>query len=142
MKLVALGQSVASVQDWLAPSVTGKTSATTQAPQVAACARPAGAAAMNLSTAYPAAMAPNHAPRPTCSFSEARACWRACSSGPSTTEAVKTASSNVCAHPCRLAQLMITAHAAKTTIRPAQDAEWASTGSGGLALGAGAKVVR
>ena len=31
MKLDALGQSVANVQDWLAPSAAGKASATTQA---------------------------------------------------------------------------------------------------------------
>ena len=51
MKLDALGQSVENVHDWLAPSATGKTSATTQAPHVTARDRPAGAAARNLSTA-------------------------------------------------------------------------------------------
>ena len=51
MKLVALGQLVESCQDWLAPSTAGKASATTQAPVVTAWARPAGAAAMNRSTA-------------------------------------------------------------------------------------------
>ena len=51
MKLDALGQSVANVLDWLAPSATGKASATTQAPAVSARDRPAGAAAMNRSTA-------------------------------------------------------------------------------------------
>ena len=36
MKLVALGQSVENCQDWLAPSMTGKASATTHAPLVRA----------------------------------------------------------------------------------------------------------
>ena len=51
MKLDAFGQSVENVHDWLAPKVTGKTSAATQAPHATACARPADAAARNLSTA-------------------------------------------------------------------------------------------
>ena len=51
MKLVALGQLVENCQDWVAPSMTGKASATTHAPVVRAWARPAGAAAMNRSSA-------------------------------------------------------------------------------------------
>ena len=51
MKLVALGQLVANVRDWLAPSVRGKASAIAQAPLVMARVRPAGAVAMNLSSA-------------------------------------------------------------------------------------------
>src|SRR5262250_1836962 len=130
MKLVALGQLVENCQDWPAPRVTGKTSATTQAPQVRARARPAGAAAMNRSTAYPTAMAANQAPSPTCLFSEAAVCSRAWFSGPATAAAARTASSQVCAQPRRPAQLMITPHTARTKISPAQDHELASTDHG------------
>ena len=48
MKLEALGQPVENGQDWLAPRMAGKASATTQAPVVSVRDRPAGAAAMNL----------------------------------------------------------------------------------------------
>ena len=51
MKVAELGQLVANSRDWVAPSETGKASAITQAPQVMARMLPAGAAAMNLSTA-------------------------------------------------------------------------------------------
>ena len=64
MKLDAFGQTVASAHDWVAPSVTGNVSATTQAPLVKARIRPTRAALMNLSTEYPAAMAANHTPSP------------------------------------------------------------------------------
>ena len=51
MKAEELGQLVENTCDWPAPSETGKASAITQAPQVTARMLPAGAAAMNLSTA-------------------------------------------------------------------------------------------
>ena len=51
MKLVELAQLVENACDWLAPSETGKASASTQAPQVRARFRPAGAEATNQSTA-------------------------------------------------------------------------------------------
>src|SRR5215467_1308720 len=130
MKLVALGQLVEDCQDWLAPSTAGKASAATQAPAVMAWARPSGAAAMNRSMAYPAAMTANQAPSPTCLFSDAAVCSRACSSGPATAAMASTASSQVCAQPRRPAQLAITPHTAKAKIRPAQDQELASTASG------------
>lgn len=51
MKLVALGQLVANVQDSVAPRHTGKASAKTQAALVKAFCRPAGAAVMKRSAA-------------------------------------------------------------------------------------------
>src|SRR6185312_1708800 len=139
MKLEALGQSVENTHDWLAPTAAGKASATTQAPHVTACERPAGAAATNLSTAYPAAMAANHAPRPTCLFSEAKVCSRACSSGPSTAAAASTASSNVRGQFGRAAKLTITPHIAR--IRPVHDQAALSTDNGESGPAARASVV-
>jgi len=51
MKADELGQLVENVHDWAAPSVTGKQSAITQAPQVTARMYPAGDVSMSLSTA-------------------------------------------------------------------------------------------
>ena len=86
-------------------------------------------------------MAANHAPSPTCLFSDARVCRRACSSGPSTAAAASTASSHVCARPCRPAQLMITPQTAKTSTSPVQDQASVSTDSGESGPAALASVV-
>ena len=86
-------------------------------------------------------MTANQAPSPTCLFSEAAVCSRACSSGPATTAMASTASSVVCTQPRRPAQLMITPHTARTKIRPAQDQESASTDSGDSEPGTRARVV-
>src|SRR5215471_1608754 len=126
-KLDALGQSVENVRDCPAPSDRGKTSASTQAPRVRVRIRPTGAASMTLLTAYPAAMAANQAPRPTCLFKEARVCRWACSSGPSTAAAARTASSHVRTAPSRLARLMMTPSTARTIRRPVHDQASAST---------------
>ena len=86
-------------------------------------------------------MAANQAPSPTCLFSDAAVCSRACSSGPATIAMASTASSVVCAQPRRPAQLMITPHTARAKIRPAQDHESASTDSADSEPGARARVV-
>src|SRR5215469_4759546 len=135
MKLDAFGQLVASAHDWVAPSVMGNASATTQAALVRARVWPAAAALMNLSTEYPAAMAANHTPSPTYSFREAIPCSRAWFSGPRTAAAASTASIHVRAHPSRPAQLRKTPQTARTATRPTQDQEWASTASRELPVG-------
>ena len=90
MNAVEFGQLVAKTRAWVAPTAAGKHSATRHATAVIRRIRPAGAAVMNLSSAYPAAMAVNHAPMSPCLFSEARLCRLACSAGTRTMAAVSS----------------------------------------------------
>src|SRR5271170_890982 len=130
MKPDALGQLVDSDHDWVNATPAGKTSATTHAPTVKARVRPAAAAVMNRSTAYPAAIAANQEPRPMWRYSEASVCRCACSSGPITAAANSTASSSVCVAGALPTQLNTTPDRASTSTRPAQYQELASTDIG------------
>ena len=103
--------------------------------------RPAGAAVMKASTAYPAAIAANQAPTPTCLFSESVVCRMACSTGPSSAAAASTASSQRSGASWRVAQLVNTAHRASTMTTPVQDQACSSTVSEGSLPGARSSVV-
>ncbi len=121
MKSDELGQLADNVHDWAAPSVTGKQSAITQAPQVTARMFPAGDVSMSQSTAYPAAMTANQAPMAPCLFSEAVVFRLACSAGTSSAARASMVSSHVCARPGWVIQLMIAPQKAATTITPVHD---------------------
>ena len=97
---------------------------------------------MKRSAAYPAAMAANHAPTPTCSFSSAAVCSQACSAGPRIAARVRTASSQVWARPSRRTALKMTPAAARTTTRPAQYQVFESTDRRELVCATGARMVR
>src|SRR5215831_5149320 len=141
MKVDALAAYVDSDQDWLNATPAGNTSAITHAPAVSARVRPAGAPQMNRSTAYPAAIAVNHAPRPMCRYSAATVCRCACSTGPITAATASTASSQVCAAGARLTQLNTTPQTASTSTSPAQYQAWASTDTGDADPGTPVRMV-